>query len=406
VKNLDKKILLFIVFGLVFATPGLMAKLANWQDLQNKTNELKASPVVLQANVNNPVVTIVSQQPVTQPTQTQTQAQTQALHDAAASTPDGAIQTNSPTLPATTPPTIDCNFTKPTKSVYSAKLVSIQKKPVVGPGEAFQTEIYMENTGNAPWFSENSGCENVNVTYLGTTHEKDRTSPFSADGSLWDSHWVSGNRIKMDASRIDPKGMAKFTFWSRAPQEMGYYREFFAPVIEGVSWINNEEATVAMDIRVGEFELTPEQTQYLPYIELSTNLSKLDFSGEKKIEVSLKQQKMWLKIGDITISSFVVSTGAYKTPTPKGTTKIILKQNVRVAGSRPHYIMPLFMMFRSGGFGFHALPSLANDKGVFWREALDHIGTPRSHGCIRLLPEDAKVVFNFADIGTKVEVRA
>jgi len=66
--------------------------------------------------------------------------------------------------------------------------------------------------------------------------------------------------------------------------------------------------------------------------------------------------------------------------------------------------MPKWMMFRKGGYGIHALPSLANDRGVFWREALSHIGSPRSHGCIRLLPKDAEFAYNFADVGTTVTV--
>jgi lipoprotein-anchoring transpeptidase ErfK/SrfK len=137
---------------------------------------------------------------------------------------------------------------------------------------------------------------------------------------------------------------------------------------------------------------------------MSMNLTDPKFNGEKKIIVSLSSQKMQLKLGQITVKTFPVSTGTNTHPTPVGTTKISLKQNVRVAGSSPHYIMPLFMQFRKGGYGIHALPSLGNDHGVYWREALNHIGTRRSHGCIRLLPADAEFAYSFADVGTEVQV--
>lgn len=113
---------------------------------------------------------------------------------------------------------------------------------------------------------------------------------------------------------------------------------------------------------------------------------------------------MYIKIGDQLIRTFPVSTGKASTPTPRGHYAIKLKQEVRVGGEAPHYIMPKFQLFRGGGYGIHAIPSLANDRGVFWKEALNHIGSARSHGCIRLLPDDAEFAYNFTDIGTKLEV--
>ena len=144
--------------------------------------------------------------------------------------------------------------------------------------------------------------------------------------------------------------------------------------------------------------------KYTRDILMSLNLTDPQFSGDKKIVIDVSEQNMYLKLGDITVKRFRVSTGKASTPTPIGTTYIQFKQNVRVAASRPHYIMPLFMQFRKGGYGIHALPSLANDRGVFWTEALNHIGSPRSHGCVRLLPDDATFTYEFAEVGTPVQV--
>ena len=110
-------------------------------------------------------------------------------------------------------------------------------------------------------------------------------------------------------------------------------------------------------------------------------------------------------LDNLSIAEFRVSSGAAKTPTPVGETSITLKQETRIGGKSPHYIMPKFMWFRTGGYGFHALPSLKTDGGFFWTEARNHIGIPVSHGCIRLLPEDADFLYDFADIGTRVKVQ-
>ena len=83
---------------------------------------------------------------------------------------------------------------------------------------------------------------------------------------------------------------------------------------------------------------------------------------------------------------------------------IFLKNEVRVGHAAPHYIMPRFQMFTYQGAGLHALPSLSTDGGVFWTEALDHIGQPMSHGCVRMLPDDADFTFDFTEIGDEIEI--
>lgn len=290
------------------------------------------------------------------------------------------------------------------KPTYSGKFLSIHQDETVVPGEVFNVDVYMQNTGNVPWFSKDSGCVTGAIVNLGTEKARDRVSPFYNNLQNMQSNWLGSNRIKMASKRVDPGSIAIFSFIAWAPEQEGIYREFFAPVAEGVQWMGGD-ARFATDINVGGLVPNEVQSKYFPYIEDSVNLTKLDLSGEKNIDVSLSQQKMWIKVGDTVIRTFSVSTGKSATPTPKGEYSISLKQEVRIGGKAPHYIMPKFQMFKKGGYGIHALPSLANDKGVFWREALNHIGSPRSHGCIRLLPADAEFTFNFTEVGTKIKVR-
>jgi len=302
----------------------------------------------------------------------------------------------------------NCKFAAVDKPEFSGRFLAVRRKAGVQPGEIFTMQVFIQNTGNIPWFSADSGCNSMTVVSLGTAKEHDRISPFYTDLPNPDTSkkntWLGGSRIAMDKKRVSPLDVASFTITAQAPNDPGIYREFFSPVAENVAWMEGE-ALFSTDINIGNVSLDPQKEQYTSYIQKSVNLSTLALDGEKGIDISLTKQKMYVKIGDTVIRVFPVSTGTAKHPTPPGHYSVLLKQTVRVAGTTPHYIMPLFQEFKRGGFGLHALPSLANDRGVYWREALNHIGYPKSHGCIRLLPEDAKFLWNFTNIGTKVNVR-
>lgn len=298
---------------------------------------------------------------------------------------------------------VNCQVDRTDNPFYNAKFLSIQMPSAVEPDQLFEVKVRMQNTGNTAWFSRVSECSNVNYTYLGTDREKDRNSPFHAAAVFGKTGWFQGNRINMTTLRANPGEIAEFNFTAKAPSQAGLYREYFSPVIENTSWIS-PGAEVTFDLKVGNPTMNEETLKITRDLGISINLADPKFEGEKKLLVDISEQRLYIQLGGQTIKVFPVSSGTSRTPTPYGTTKITLKQEVRVASAAPHYIMPKFMMFRAGGYGFHALPSLANDRGVFWREALNHIGTRRSHGCIRLLPEHANFAFAFTDVGTTVQV--
>lgn len=295
-----------------------------------------------------------------------------------------------------------CSTTPVEQAVYSAELVSIAAPNHVANNQLFDVSIKYRNTGNQPWFGSNSVCQGQSKTFLGTTRQKDRASSIHAPAIFGETQWFDANRIFMKESRVNPGEIAEFQFIGHAPELAGIYREYFAPVTEGKAWMDQHEVT--FDLRAGDPVEDQSVLQFTREVEQSINLLDPVFHGDKKIKVDLSDQKAFVYVGDQLIRSFSVSSGKAATPTPTGNYKIQFKQEVRVAGAAPHYIMPKFMQFRAGGYGFHALPSLANDRGVFWREALNHIGSPRSHGCIRMLPADANFTFNFADVGTEVQI--
>jgi len=287
-------------------------------------------------------------------------------------------------------------YTKGTNLHYDFEFLGTKRKLHFEKGEKAKVVVYIKNTGTIPMFSDESGCNFRPIARLGTTRERDRSSILFGhlDG------WQSPNRIRLDQKRLDPGEKGSFTFTAQIPNEEGVYREYFDVVLEGKQWMKKD---FAINFDVGEY--LNQNRDHLKYVHTSKKITKEDLNGEKSIEVTISTQRMRIKVGDIVIREFPVSTGSYKHPTPRGHTRILSKQKVRVAGKWPHYIMPKWLGFRAGGYGIHALPSLSFDNGYYWTEALNHIGTRRSHGCIRLLPKDAEFIYNFADVGTPVWVR-
>lgn len=276
----------------------------------------------------------------------------------------------------------------------------------INPGQLFQTKIYVKNTGNARWISDKSGCPVVTPIRLGTKRAQDRPSRFWSSHHSFNSGWVLGgdkNRLEMVQDFIDPNETAIFMFWSVAPQKDGIFREYFQPVVEGIQWF--ESTDFSIDIPVG---VTNEQD--LNEIKvLGKTLNTADIQGEKNVEVDLSDQKVFLKVGEIVINEFPISSGAPKTPTPQGQFYILFKQDLRIGQLPPFYRMPNFQALNRPkaiwtGVGFHSLPYLANDGGTFWTEALNHIGIPVSHGCIRLLPEDSDLFYAWTELNTKVVI--
>ena len=302
-------------------------------------------------------------------------------------------------------PKVFCSYDPVEEAVYSASLVEVRKKLRVDTDEEFKVKVFMKNTGNTPWFSMDSKCTGP-IVNLGTDNERDHDSTFySPEIKEADNNWVGSNRVGLDQLRVEPGEVASFTFWAKASSDPDVYKEYLTPVVEGITWI--DDARFSFDTLIGDTGEDPSTTnQRRLFMGESGSAMGLDLDGEKRIAVDLSDQKMHVYLGDHLVREFTVSTGAAKTPTPVGTYSISLKQEVRIGGKSPHYVMPNFLMFRKDGYGIHALPSLSRKGGdVFWTEARNHIGRHVSHGCIRTLPEDSDFVYAFADIGTKVEVQ-
>lgn len=123
-------------------------------------------------------------------------------------------------------------------------------------------------------------------------------------------------------------------------------------------------------------------------------------SGEKRIEVNLSEQRLYMKEGDRIVGSFLISSGKW-IPTPQGEWRIWTKlRYTRMKGGSKSlgtfYDLPNvpYTMYYNQGYGIH---------GAYWH---NNFGQPMSHGCINMKPEEAGIVYNWASVGTRVIIRS
>jgi lipoprotein-anchoring transpeptidase ErfK/SrfK len=130
--------------------------------------------------------------------------------------------------------------------------------------------------------------------------------------------------------------------------------------------------------------------------------SRPSYGGSKYILVDLSEQHMYVYEGDGLTYSFVASTGI------NGGTRIgnfaVQSKIPNAYGSTWDIWMPDWLgIYWSGGLenGIHALPILPNGA-TLWAGFL---GRPISYGCVVLGTYDAQVLYDWAEIGTPVDIQ-
>lgn len=111
------------------------------------------------------------------------------------------------------------------------------------------------------------------------------------------------------------------------------------------------------------------------------------------IDVDLANQKMRAYEGQELVQTFTVSTGTWRTPTVTGQYNIWIKLKADDMTGPGYFLrdVPNVMYFYKG-YGLH---------GTYWHS---NFGTPMSHGCVNLSVEDSAWLFDFAEVGTLVNV--
>jgi lipoprotein-anchoring transpeptidase ErfK/SrfK len=122
--------------------------------------------------------------------------------------------------------------------------------------------------------------------------------------------------------------------------------------------------------------------------------SSADAGGSGRwIDVDLTHQMVYAYEGNTLVNSFVVSTGTWQHPTVTGQYHVYVKFRYKDM-SGPGYYLPNvpFTMFFYQGYAIH---------GTYWHS---NFGTPMSHGCVNLSIPDSEWVYNWASVGTLVNV--
>ena len=126
------------------------------------------------------------------------------------------------------------------------------------------------------------------------------------------------------------------------------------------------------------------------------------YSGSKYILVDISEQHMYVYENDALVYSFIASTGMGNS-TRVGSFSV-LNKIPNAYGATWNIWMPNWLgIYWSGSLqnGIHALPILPNGA-TLWA---GYLGTPISYGCVVLDTYDAQVLYDWADIGTPVEIR-
>jgi len=135
--------------------------------------------------------------------------------------------------------------------------------------------------------------------------------------------------------------------------------------------------------------------------EISAGFNPLDPSPDarlsKRIEINLKKQELSYWLGSVRLGKFFVSSG--KNNSTK-TGKFAIANKSLKAWSPYGLWMPYWLGIKGTEFGIHELPIWPNG----YREGESHLGTPVSHGCVRLGIGPAKLIYDWAKVGTPVTI--
>ena len=125
--------------------------------------------------------------------------------------------------------------------------------------------------------------------------------------------------------------------------------------------------------------------------------------GGKRIVIDLSEQHLYAYSGGVLVYSFVASTGQPGAATLTGTFSVLHKYPNAYAATW-NLQMPYWLgIYWAGSLenGIHALPIMSNGQRL-WE---GYLGTPVSFGCIILGTEEARLLYNWAEIGTPVVVQ-
>ena len=133
---------------------------------------------------------------------------------------------------------------------------------------------------------------------------------------------------------------------------------------------------------------------------IRTNPEDTGDRGALKITVDLSEQRLYAFEGTELINTFLISSGTNQFPTPMGTTEVTAKLPVH------RYVWS----YGPGNPNNYDIPNvqwnLRFRQHYYIHSATWHnnFGRPMSHGCINVSVPNAEWIYNWAEVGTTVEI--
>jgi lipoprotein-anchoring transpeptidase ErfK/SrfK len=207
-------------------------------------------------------------------------------------------------------------------------------------------------------------------------------------------HWAQVDMVKPLANPVDVSVFAAQTENTPAPTlepSPGQADETEPPEEPTITPEATEEPgqmmmEIVADTPTSEYVPLPTSSAPKPAVASSGN-------GTRWIDVDLTNQRVYAYEGDTVVNSFIVSTGTRLTPTVTGQFNVYVKYRSNKMSGPGYYLSDVpYIMYFYGSYGLH---------GTYWH---NNFGTPMSHGCVNLRTDDAEWLFNWASIGTVVNV--
>lgn len=150
--------------------------------------------------------------------------------------------------------------------------------------EQAEAWVELKNTGNIVW--RNYG---ENKIYLGTQKPQDRKSLFSSDGRRTRLGYL-------EEREVYPGQIGHFVMPLTAPERRGIYTESFAPVIEGIRWLNDLGMQFRITVKEPTHKIQFTTASNLVNLNPETNRV-LTISYQNLSDVSWKEDQVYFLIG-------------------------------------------------------------------------------------------------------------
>jgi len=153
--------------------------------------------------------------------------------------------------------------------IYDYEVQSLTvPKPYIKVGEETDVVLELKNTGNITWKKQGT-----NKFMLGADQPRDHTNKLLR---------LPSNRLAtLMENEVPPGGIGHFKFKIKGPKNAGPYREYFTPLIEGITWLQNKGNRLDVYVYNKEYESRL----------VGTSVEQLFTGGTKK--------KMWFEIQNI-----------------------------------------------------------------------------------------------------------